>query len=95
MGLFFFLIHQHYCQFSDAKTLQFAYIKSMTVWYELNPAHVHVGVCCVSQLRGGGTGVVTFKIMNWERASTYKEFQNSFTKRLAWRRIPSFRVVAL
>lgn len=28
-------------------------------WLELNPAHVHVGVCFVSQLRGGGTGVVT------------------------------------
>lgn len=31
----------------------------MIFWHELSPAHVHVGVCCVSQVRGGGTGVVT------------------------------------
>lgn len=47
----------------------------MTFWYELKPAHVHVGVCYVSQLDGGGSGVVTrFKIMNWERTSTYEDF---------------------
>lgn len=47
----------------------------MTFWYELKPAHGHVGICCVSQLDGGGSGVVTlFKIMNWERTSTYEDF---------------------